>query len=37
MSEVDQYTRSQAIIQPSAGQAYFDPSVEHTARQLLGS
>ena len=31
------FPTSQAIIQPSAGQAYFDPSVEYTARQLLGS
>jgi len=37
MSEVDQYTQSQAIIQPTASQSYTDPSVEHTARQLLGS
>ena len=31
------FPTSQSIIQPSAGQAYFDPSVEYTARQLLGS
>ena len=33
----DAFPTSQTIIQPSAGHAYFDPSVEYTARQLLGS
>ena len=37
MSDIDSFPLENVVVQPKATQSFFDPSVEYTARQLLGS